>query len=61
MFRVIQEIIFYVLYLLILVLVASHNRDPESFRMKQTLLNVISPKQNLSKVCVKTFIELCSS
>ncbi|XP_053393414.1 polycystin-1-like [Mercenaria mercenaria] len=50
MFRIIQEIVFYMFYLIILILVASHNRDPDSYRMKNMLMNVISPRQNLSRI-----------
>ncbi|XP_052783774.1 polycystic kidney disease protein 1-like 2 [Mya arenaria] len=50
MFRVVQEIGFYMMYLVILILVASHNRDHNSYRSKETLLSMISPKKNLSRV-----------
>lgn len=50
MYRIIQDIAFYALYLILLVIVASHNRDSNSFQMKQTLMNVISPRSSLSEI-----------
>lgn len=61
MFRIVQEIAFYLFYLLMLIIVASHNRDANSYRVKESLMNVISPKNNISKVWLVFLTFLCST
>ena len=50
MYRILQEIGFYLLYLAILILVASHNRDSNSYLARQTLINTIAPPEKLKQV-----------
>ncbi|XP_052262319.1 polycystic kidney disease protein 1-like 2 isoform X2 [Dreissena polymorpha] len=50
MFCIVQEIAFCVMFLLILILIANHHRDNYSYRTKETILNVLSSRNNLSMI-----------
>ncbi|XP_071106159.1 polycystin family receptor for egg jelly-like [Haliotis cracherodii] len=50
MMSVIKEVVAYVLYLIILFMVSVHNRDPNSFLIKDNLLNMIAGTSAFTKV-----------
>ncbi|XP_060067155.1 uncharacterized protein LOC132547415 [Ylistrum balloti] len=50
MHQIIREIIFYFIFLALILLVASHNRDPKAFNAKTAILNVVNPKNAMTKV-----------
>ncbi|XP_033743898.1 polycystic kidney disease protein 1-like 2 [Pecten maximus] len=50
MHRIIREIIFYFIFLALILLVASHNRDPKAYTVKTAMMNVVNPKNTLFKV-----------
>ncbi|XP_067671591.1 polycystin-1-like [Haliotis asinina] len=50
MMAIIKEVVAYVLYLIILFMVSVHNRDPNSFLIKDNLLNMIAGTSAFTKV-----------
>ncbi|XP_069125477.1 polycystin-1-like protein 2 [Argopecten irradians] len=50
MHQIIREIIFYFIFLALILLVASHNRDPKAYTVKTAMLNMLNPKNAMVKV-----------
>ncbi|KAK3091662.1 hypothetical protein FSP39_021645 [Pinctada imbricata] len=50
MYGIIREIVFYLCFLAIIILVSSHNRDPKAFHTKETLVNLLGINTRLAKV-----------
>ncbi|XP_021359195.1 uncharacterized protein LOC110454143 [Mizuhopecten yessoensis] len=44
MHQIIREVIFYFIFLALILLVASHSRDPKAFNVKTAILNMVNPK-----------------
>ena len=57
MFAIIREIGFYLTFLAIIIMVASNNRDPLTYRAKDALVNMIEAKTNLTQVLPYTDLD----
>lgn len=52
MHTVLREIIFYFLFLALIILVASNNRDSRSFHVKDAIVKILTVDHNLTKVSI---------